>query len=79
MTIQLGSAVYRQLRDSNSQWHKKLQKVPVAGCSSWGTSASFSNFVSGKNLTPHSVLNDPQRMIEILSSTYIRFNPLNSR
>ena len=32
------SAVYRQLGDSNSQWHKKnLQKMPVGGSPSWGT------------------------------------------
>ena len=46
--------VYRQLGDSNSQWHKKrLQKVPVGGqkFNPW-TNGFFSNFVSGKNLTP---------------------------
>ena len=29
-------SVYRQLEDSNSQWHKELQKVPVAGIVSLG-------------------------------------------
>ena len=29
--------VYRQLGDSNSQWHnKKFKKVPVGGSASWG-------------------------------------------
>ena len=31
------TVVYRQLGDSNSQWHKtKLQKVPVGGSAGWG-------------------------------------------
>ena len=31
------AVVYRQLGDSNSQWHKqKFKKVPVGGIASWG-------------------------------------------
>ena len=52
--------VYRQLGDSNSQWHKKTQKVPVGGSFSWGKCrlgnknltlghTIFSNFEVGKN------------------------------
>ena len=49
--------VYRQLDESNSQWHKKnLQKVPGEGSASWRTKIKslggrfFSNFVGGKKL-----------------------------
>ena len=34
--------MYRQLGDSNSQWHKKnSKKVPVGESASWGTRASW--------------------------------------
>ena len=44
------AAVYRQLRDSNSQWHKKnnCKKVPVWGTASWGE-CCWGSFTSGKS------------------------------
>ena len=51
--------VYRQLGDSNSQWHKKkFKKVPVGGQNLTLGRTIFVNFVDGKNLTPFSALND---------------------
>ena len=46
------SAVYRQLGDSNSQWHKKnLQEGPVGGSASWGNSSWGKCQLEDKNLT----------------------------
>ena len=44
--------VYRQLGDSNSQWHKKnLQEGPVGGSASWGNSSWGKCQLEDKNLT----------------------------
>ena len=64
------SLVYRQLGDSDSQWHKKIAKsaslgkcligeVPVGGSASWGKCQ-----LGVKNLTPFSALNEIHKNIK---------------